>query len=425
MKTKYFLFASIFIGNLSFTNAQKSTSKEIEIIKLKTAYNAHKTHKTKIEKEVYDEHFREIENLINNGFDQNDFITDKTYTSYIEQVLEKFKANNKQYNLGNPHIFLIKNTVPNAASFGFDYYIMNSGMIDYLDNDYQLAAVISHEFAHNYLNHTKESLKRDVEFRIDFQKELRTLRKSELIKLIKSQDEVIQKKYDMANYSRKKEISADSLGYIFYSNLNYPKSEYLNLLNKLQELDKEEYYDIKNETYNNVLGVNGVKIKPSWLKLSKENEFGELTFTEHIDKDSIQSHPNTNDRKNWIMNQFQLQDQKLEILPPTAEFKVIKDKIDKEYFSLLFHQDKYSFALYYILNKLQSKPERLDFDDKLAKIFTKLYDARMDHKFNKYVAHANPRDEDVDYNKFLHLLWNIGTPDLKLLSEYYTKKAAQ
>ena len=425
MKKIIFLTLTLLFSSSLFAQNAKFEAKDREINQLKTNQEKFKNFKNKTEVKIYDNHFKNIESRIIKGYTKDYFILDKSYSDFIEQVFQSFIKKNPQYQLGNPKTYIVDHNIPNASSAGFDYYFINSGIIRYLDNEYQLAAVIGHEIAHNYLNHSRESIIQEAEFVQDFKKEFRSLKRSEMIKLIKSQDEVIQKKYDLASQSRKKEITADSLGFVFYKNLGYPEAEYSNLLNKLQDLDKDEYYTIKDETYYELFEVNDLKIKPKWLKLEKNELFAGLNFTEHIDKDSISSHPNTNDRKEWLINQFKLSSEKTEAKEPSETYKTLKLKAVDNYYNTLFVNDYYGFALYHIINAKQNKSERNDLDNNLGLIFNKLHEARTRHEFNKYIQIADANDKDEDYNRFLNFVWNIPTPDLKTLAEYYTKKAAQ
>ena len=356
---------------------------------------------------------------------KENFVLDLEYKKFIDQLFHQFVTQNKEYQLGSPTPYIVKANTANAASAGFDYYFVNSGILRYLDNEYQLAAVIGHELAHNYLNHSKESIKREAEFYRDFKKELRSLKRSEMIKLIKSQDEVIQKKYDMAVLSRKKEIAADSLGFVFYSKLNFPKSEYLGLLKKFEAIDAEEFKTTKDDTYQQLFEVNGVKIKPKWLKFEKDELFAGLTFTEHIDKDSVKSHPNTKDRKEWVIKNFKLDENETSKIEASEAFLQLKDKMIQQKYDTYFHNDNYATALYYLAQEKQEGSTRKDLDMYFGLAFLKLYDGRLKHEFNKYVPIADTNDEDQDFHRFLNFLWNIPTPDLKTIGDYYMKKAAE
>lgn len=423
MKKHLLLVLPLLLSTTGLGQHKHQSLKEREIRQLKVNQSQIKDFETREEREIFNNRFKSLEKEITDGYLKENFVLDTEYKKFIEQLFNQFIAQNKEYQLRKPTIYITKTNSPNAASAGFDYYFVNSGILCYLDNEYQLAAVIGHELAHNYLDHSRESIKQDAEFYREFKKERRLLKKSEMIKLIKSQDEVIQKKYDLAVLSRKKEIAADSLGFVFYTKLNFPKSEYLGLLNKLEEIDNEKFKITNDETYQQLFEVNGFKIKPKWLKLEKDELFSGLTFTEHIDKDSVKSHPNTKDRKEWVMKKFKINENKDAKIEASELFLKLKNKMIQQKYETYLHNDNYAFALYLIMQEKQENSERSDLDFNMNRILLKLYEGRLKHEFNKYVPIADANDEDQDYNRFLNFLWNIPTPDFKTIADYYNTKA--
>lgn len=405
-----------------FSKAQQLQENDLAV--LKATQNKHRNFENKIQKEIYDDHFKELENRIVKGYAKAIFNTDTSYRKLLQHLFNEFITKNKSYQFDKPLFYIINDNTPNATSAGFDYFFINTGMFLYLDNEYQLAAVLSHELAHNYLEHSKAEILQQAEFAKDFQKKMRSLRKADMIKLINSQDEVIQRKYDLAQQSRKKEIAADSLGYIFYSQLNYPKEEYLNLLNKLKQLDQTSYFTIKDETYQQLFGVNGVEIKSKWLKLEKDELYEGLSFTEHFDQDSIRSHPNTQDRIDYVTSQFKINSTINESATPSDLFLELKQKAESDYYLVHLLYNNYDYALYTIMNQKQKGNNDPKLDELLVEIFDKLHESRLKHEFNKYVSIANANDEDTDYHRFLNFLWNLPTPELKLIANYYKEKAA-
>lgn len=289
------------------------------------------------------------------------------------------------------------------------------------DNEFQLAAVLSHELAHNYLEHTKQEILQEAEFLKDFKKEIRSLKRNEMIQLIKSQDKQIQKKYDLAAQSRKKEIKADSLGFIYYSSLAYPKSEYLTVLKKLETYDSIKTPKIELNTYKDLLNIDGLKFNQKWFKLEKDELFSGLSFTEYIDKDSIRSHPNILDRINFITTKFEIDTNQKVIA--SEEFITLKKEIKTMRFDFYFNNNQYAIALYELILAKQNNSTQTDLDSKIALVFNKLYEGRIKHEFNKYVSIANPNDEDTNYNEFLHFLWSLTTPKIKIIADHYQKKA--
>ena len=424
MKKTILITLLLYLPLALLAQGKNETLKDSEIKKLKIVHAKYRKFESKVQRDIYDEHFSEIERKISKGYTQGFIAFDREYNQFIQKIFQDYTTTNQTYQLGTPHVYVINDNSPNAFTTGFDYYFIHTGLFQLLDNEYQLAAVIGHELAHNYLKHTDQSITQQAEFAQDFQKKMKSIKRSEMIKLIQSQDKIIQQKYDLANQSRKKEIASDSLGYVFYSQLNYPKEEYLNLLQKLNEWDEEEFDTIHDETYQTIFNVNGVSFKSSWLNLKKDDIFAGLTFTEHIDKDSIRSHPNTVDRMNWFSKTFNIESKLENAAAPSNEFLDLKRKAKQDFYEHLILHQTYDYALYHIIHQIQKDRTRQDLNKYLVKIFNDLHQARMNHRFNQYVSVANANHKDQDYHRFLHLLWNIPTPDYQKLADYYNEKAA-
>lgn len=415
---------TLLLSTFIFGQVNSDVLKERDLNTLKAIQNKYNNFNNRTEKNVYNQHFKRVENDINKNYKKNFFILDNEYQSFIKNCFQKIKDANTAIPLETAHFYIVKSNVPNAASLGFDYYMINSGLFQLFDNDYQIAAVLAHEIAHNHLQHIKLEIIQEAEFIQDFKKEYRSLKRSELIKLIKSQDEVIQKKYDLANQSRKKEIAADSLGFILYSKLDYPKNEYLNSLKKLEEYDeKMNAITIGDSLYYETFEVNGVKLNPKWLKLEKNELFSGLSFKEHVNQDSVNTHPNIVDRINWLKNNFKIEDNQSESKNASANYIQLKKKYNDTLFDNYYDNEEYALALYHLMSEKNLNLKQLDFDKNIAIIFNKLHEGRLKLLFNKYVPIADPNSQKIDYNKFLHLLWNIPTTDLKIIADYYKTKA--
>lgn len=399
-------------------------AQEKELKTLKAEQAKYKNFGSKEERAIFESHFKTIEHTITQGFTKENFIVDAKFTTYFQKIFNRLKTANQYLDLGDPMAYVVKQNAPNATSLGYNYYLIYSGLFHLTENEHQLAAILGHEIAHNYLNHIQQDIQKEAEFVKDFKKELKSIKKNEFIKLIKSQDEIIQKKYDLASQSRAKEIQADSLGFILYTNAKYPASEYLHMLHRLEEFDQKNTSIIKDSTYHQLFEIEDIHLNPTWLNLEKDELFSGLTFTEHVNQDSINTHPNTLDRIKWVKEKFSIHEANHEIEKASGEFLALKDVVKNEFYQTFFHNNNYAIALYLLVLEKQEGSNRKDLDQTIAQAFLKLYDSRLNHAFNKYVPVANANDEDEDYNKFLHFLWNLSTTDLKKIGDYYTKKAA-
>ncbi|MDH1602179.1 M48 family metalloprotease, partial [Empedobacter sp. GD03739] len=220
---KYFI---LFFSYLLLIQSVYPQTKELDSKYIKNIKSTLSNFNSKEERKEYENYFEFLEHRISLNYTKNNYVLDNDYQKFTQNIFNQIISKNAELQINKNKFYIIKSNIPNASSLGFNVYFIESGLFNLLDNQFQFAAVICHEIAHNQLNHTRLAIEQDAEFEKDFKREIKSIKRQDFLKLIKSQNEVIQKKYDLAEQSRKKEISADSLGYILYKNLNYPKSEY-------------------------------------------------------------------------------------------------------------------------------------------------------------------------------------------------------
>ena len=416
---KYFI---LFFSYLLFIQTANSQTKELDSKYIKNIKSTLSNFNSKEERKGYDNYFEILEHQISLNYTKNNYVLDSDYQKITQNTFQLINSKNTDLQINKNKFYIIKSNIPNASSLGFNVYFIESGLFNLLDNQFQFAAVICHEIAHNQLNHTRLAIEQDAEFEKDFKREIKSIKRQDFLKLIKSQNEVIQKKYDLAEQSRKKEISADSLGYIIYKNLNYPKSEYFQLLKKVEEFDQSDKFILDDSIYAYLFDLPEQKFNPKSIKIEKNSLFEGLSFTEYIDKDSIRTHPNLDDRLNWIQKNFQ-EDFTKQNVTPSAEFENVKAKEIQNYYENYIHNEEYTTALLELMYEKQNHSNRTDLDKYIGIIFTKLYEGRKSLKFNKYVAQVDANDKNINKQKLLSFLWSLTNDELKNIGEYYTKKA--
>ncbi|WP_413531861.1 M48 family metalloprotease [Empedobacter brevis] len=415
---KYF----VLFFNLFFTQFVYSQTKELDSKYIKNIKSSLNNFNSREEKKEYDSYFKFLEHVISLNYNKNNYILDDDYQKLTQNTFQLINSKNPNLKSNTSKFYIIKSNIPNASSLGFNLYFIESGLFKQLDNQFQFAAVICHEIAHNELNHTRLDIEQDAEFEKDFKQEIKSIKRQDFLKLIKSQNEVIQKKYDLAEQSRKKEISADSLGYILYKNLNYPKSEYFHLLKKIEEFDQNDKYLLNDSIYSYLFNLPEQKFNPKSIIIEKNSLFDGLNFTEHVNKDSIRSHPNLDDRLNWIQKNFK-DDFTKQKVARSVDFENVKAKEINNYYENYIHNEEYTNALLELMYEKQIHSNRNDLDKYIGEIFMKLYESRKLLKFNKYVAQVDANDKNINTQKLLSFLWSLTNDELKNIGEYYTKKA--
>lgn len=123
---------------------------------------------------------------------------------YVEQVAKKLTQNHPEYS--NLRYYLIQSNVVNAFSTDQGIVFITEGMFARLKNEAQLAAILAHELIHFQRKHIQQSFIEKIHTNHQYL----------------DYDTRIQQ---MNQFSRLKELEADSLGLQLYYETGYPKNE--------------------------------------------------------------------------------------------------------------------------------------------------------------------------------------------------------
>lgn len=418
------LIIFLFALNCAFSQTKEQLIKN-DARYIKELLKTQKRGKDKIEKEVFDQFYNSLQHRISRGYEKDNFILDEDYLNFIHHSFQRIYDSNEIIKDKKFKFYLEKENLPNASSAGHHLYFINSGLFSIAENDEQFIAVICHEIAHDYLKHVEKSLIQKAEFRKDFNREMKSIKRRDFLKLIKSQDEVLRKKYDLAAQSRAEEIEADSLGFIFYSRLGFDPNEYYKVLMNLNDWqEKEENKSIQDSIYRYLFDLPELDFDENWLEIDYNDPFQGLTFTEHIDKDSISTHPNLKDRIEWLQNKFNIQDE-MKSSSASDGFLELKNKTSTDFFDIFYTNQEYGIALYELLYRIQENSEQIDKNKHLGFIFTQLYESKMNYTFNKYIPQYDRNSDDLDFQKFVNFLWKLSNEEIKTIGQYYNSKANQ
>ena len=91
---------------------------------------------------------------------------DKRYQNYIDSLYTEIEASNPLLQNVDIKVLISKNTSPNALSIGDGTLILNIGLFSFLENEYQLQSVITHELGHQLLEHTKNNIEERAEISV-------------------------------------------------------------------------------------------------------------------------------------------------------------------------------------------------------------------------------------------------------------------
>src|SRR5690606_22796530 len=112
----------------------------------------------KIRKEV-ESGYRELTTDFLKNIEKGVFVESADYRNFLDGILQKISMANPQYpEIVDTKIVLSWGTSPNAYAIGNGMVVVYVPLVKAIRNEYDLAYIISHEIAHNLLEHSYSGL---------------------------------------------------------------------------------------------------------------------------------------------------------------------------------------------------------------------------------------------------------------------------
>lgn len=391
-----------------------TANNEILIKDLKTRYSGKAGSEVS---KIYKELGADFETKVKN----KDFVFNSVFDTKVKNLIERLRKNNAQIPQ-NLKILIAKNNTPNAYCFADGTFVINMGLFNWLNNDDQLASVISHELGHKITGHTlkailnminEDQMDKTVVQNIKSDKTNRSQRAFEVLK---------NRIYQKGAENRKQEMQADSLGYVVFKNSDFKKTEFINALKRLEDFDTISPKQLKVETYRKFFNLPKQEFQDKWLKKEDFSLYNYDHFNQKLSKDSLKSHPEVTLRINNLKKTFP--ELKTEVADEKAsESYAVLGKIARmETLPNFYHSESYGVGIYASLQFLQDGEEENYYKGWLGRCFEKIYEARKNYKLNRYLDRVDPKNQSESYQQFLNFMWNLSLDEIKNIADYYQTK---
>jgi hypothetical protein len=293
---------------------------------------------TEKQKIAYLEHIHyNIDELLHSGL----VLYGDPATKYVQKVADNL-LNGAPKLKKELQFYVIRSNVTNALSTDQGIIFVTLGLLAQVENEAQLAYVISHEIAHYQENHVEESYEEriGVDLRSSYDSRIRTL----------------------SNHSKKNELAADKLGIKLYHEAGYAKSELLSA------------FDVLMYSY---LPFDEVAVPKTYFN-TERLFIPEMYFPEEINAilaeedydDEKSSHPNIRKRKDaifdevgsysdWGESKFSLSQDEFQAVRNVARYEGVRlDLLDCNYadalYSIFLLEDEHPNDLYLAKCKAQA-----------------------------------------------------------------------
>ena len=362
---------------------------------------------------VYGEKNKDFKKKINKGI----FIEHSLYSPFIDSLFAKIRSANPTVDFSSFKILLAISESKNVYNVGENIVVLNLPLLYELENEFQVASVLTHEIAHQTLNHVQNDIIHQI--KLDNSKEIK--KKTEEIKnqqynqsqfatnLLKK---MIYKNRELA---RKYEHQADSLGFIYFKN-TFPNKEEVPIrtLQILKSLDKEKD-SLQIEDYRELFKKSALTFNPDWFA-SELTGYRYQKDSKIWDIDSLRTHPDCEDRIAFLKKNFNLksEDKKLNSL----YFNQLKKEAAKEMVFSLYFLEMYGQSLYNALIAYRKDENELFYKKMIYQNLIKIQKARASYTLNRYLENENPLFSN-SYNRFVCFCRNIRKSELQQLIDYF------
>lgn len=354
------------------------------------------------------------------------FIYDNRFKKYTDSLLTEILNKNPDLSNENIKLLVTRHNTPNAANLGDGTIIINMGLFKYLENEYQLLSVISHEISHQKLQHVSNNIELKVNRSNSKENYSKTkkIKKQKYNRYDKAFSILKNLAYNDSKRYQKQEIEADSLGYLIYKNNSNSAKDYIDALNILIELDTLPSIELKKQTYSTYFSLPDLPFNEKWLTMEDFGSYDYTKYTEKINKDSIKSHPEATKRVNKLKSLYDELNTAIAIKSKNNSFKDLQYIASKEDVANLHYLKNYGLSIYLTLYRLEKRPNDTYYKSWLGKNFSQLYDAKKKYQLNRYVERLAPKDQDKSYQQFLSFIWNLSLSDIEEISNHYNKKGS-
>ncbi|MCS4304388.1 M48 family metalloprotease [Chryseobacterium sp. BIGb0232] len=367
---------------------------------------------------IYKEFGTDFENQVKN----KDFVFKSEFDAVIKSLVQRLRKNNPKVPQ-DLKILIARDNTPNAYCLADGTFVINMGLYNWMDNEAQVAGVISHELGHKIEDHTLKSVLNIVEQnKLDkstVQSIKETTDRRSQGRNEKAFDILKNRIYKKSVEKRNLEIQADSLGYVIFKNSDFKKNEFINGLQKLQTFDTVSPRELKIETYKKLYDLPKQAFKDKWMKKEDFSLYNYNFYKEKLNKDSLASHPEMVKRLEKLKKTFPELNTPVEAEKPSEAYLMLKKTARMEILPNFFHSEDYGLGIYTAMQFLQDGEEEKYYKGWLGKCFTKIYKARKNYNLNRYLDRVEPKNQSESYQQFLNFMWNLSLDEIKNISEYY------
>lgn len=367
----------------------------------------------------YQQSYKEIFRGMNEVIKEGQMIYTPAISLLLEELLHEIKIKNPSIPQ-DIQVFLLREDLPNAVTMGDNNIFVNTGLFYYMDNEDQLAGILSHEVAHLLLSHALKGIRYNYEQDKESATKAKALQGVEARKAEHAFELLRNSIYRESKMRRDFELQADSVGYVLFKNTRFRHIAYIEALKNIEHCDTVFPGTLAVESYRKFFDMPTQKYNDKWLAAEDFSSYNYTSFTKKLDKDSVSSHPEITERIQHLKSSFtELALQEKAVKPTSGGFNKIRLVADSMRMPNYFFNERYGEVIYASLICLQKNPGDPYYINWLAKGLQKIYEGRRDYKLNKYLDRVSPKTQPESYIRFLNFMWNLNLDEIKNIAAFY------
>jgi Zn-dependent protease with chaperone function len=339
-------------------------------------------------------------------------------TDLVERIKNIIIAGNENLKDTEIKIFVYRNNEANAFSLGEGLILVSTGLLARMPDVAQVAFVLSHEIAHDALNHVFLNLLRiserlhDGQMKKTFQKANRKKEgRNTAINNVLNNFIAVQ----MA-YSQRNEFEADSMGLVCFQHAGFSAAGAVSALGVLDSADYLMFKDTLD--LRHYFNFEGYPFKSYWLDTENSALQWERDTILFVIPDSLKSHPDCDIRIQRIRNLSSPDgEQRIDVADETLVMEKLKDVFQFESLEAQLMSKDYVMALYMSLQLQTHYPDNIYLKSVTTHALLELAAAFSRNEFLEYVEFAD-MNYPSGYNQILTFLHNMNSTTLYKLATY-------
>ena len=407
---------------LDTLNAVEKTALQGEYAKKNATFltgldNAGSKKEVKALKDIFEDSYEDLDGQIadNRLFEYSDL------NRYLNKILSEIKEKNANFPQ-DINLLVSREYEANAYSTGEGTIVLNNYLLNSLDNEDELAYIICHEGAHQSLQHAlnaalsyvRENNSQEIKGKT---KQLQNMKYNQATQAENLLKDLV---YKNSKESRRREIEADSLGFLYYMQLKRNLQQPLAALEKLTNSDNEDD-SLTVDDYKKLFSAPELHFNAEWFNMDDYSMYFYKESTK-FNTDSLRTHPNIEERIAALKKSFPQLLNKEDATPVRVSEDFTKWRSNAVYQNIYneFVAKHYGNSLYEALKLYNRKPDAW-LKSRIGQNFQALYEAQKNYRLNRYISQVNVHEYTKSYNLFCTFVNNLRLGDFKAFADYFSR----